>query len=189
MCEEKDSALMLERWPAVLPDWIVFVPVRVQTPLAERRDDEGEGEGEAGIASDALERIFAYVVARLKPQGRYVVFGHRAGCLLALKLAYKIVASGRSGPSHLFLSGANAPHVVSSGFSAGEAAWEPLPCRLSVLSGKRDSEVMTDRLGEWGRYVRQRCDIHLLGGGTGWKDYLEELVHSCAAILKREYVR
>jgi surfactin synthase thioesterase subunit len=176
---------MLERWSAVLPDWVALVPVHVQATLAERQADEGT----AVAKSDALERIFAYMIERLKPKGRYVVFGHRAGCLLALKLAYLIVASGRPGPSHLILSGANAPHVASSGFAAGETAWEPLPCRLSILSGKRDSEVMPDRLGEWSRYVRQRCDIHLLGGGARWKDHLEELVHSCVAILKREYVR
>lgn len=46
-------------------------------------------------------------------RGRFALFGHSMGALLAFELARKVTAQRGSGPMHLFVSGQRGPHMPS----------------------------------------------------------------------------
>jgi surfactin synthase thioesterase subunit len=186
--DKRDSLLMRERWAERFPAWIGFVPVNASLLLPLQEPGGSDSSDEAPTAE--LDELAKYVAELIDPREPYAFIGYREGCRIAHRLAASMVQAGASAPSHLLLAGANPPHVSDLGFGRQGEGWMPLPCRLSILSGRQDKEVPPGRLSEWSRYAQGRCDIHSLAGGPAvWSEQPEELIQSCMIILEREYAQ
>lgn len=98
------SSAIYNRWKESLSHNIELMPielagrgVRINEPLYNRR-------------SDAVNDVFSLVEKHLT-RDPYMIFGHSMGALMTFELAHKIKESGLPNPSHLFFSGASAPHL------------------------------------------------------------------------------
>lgn len=99
------TATIYRRWSEQLGSSIEVVPL----------DPAGRGArfGEPFHPSvaDALHDLKRRAAAAI--HGRYAIFGHSMGALLACELARELAASSLPPPAHLFLSGKPPPHVLS----------------------------------------------------------------------------
>lgn len=95
------SATMYLRWRRLLPAWIRLVPVELP--------GRGSRLGEAYVEDfdDLVERLCEEQAEPL--QGRYALFGHSMGALLAYAIAQRQHAAGGVLPRALFVSASPAP--------------------------------------------------------------------------------
>ncbi|UPJ46492.1 thioesterase [Bradyrhizobium sp. 200] len=97
------SAMFYARWRRLLPSWI---DVRsVEWPGRGARMDEPLATDPGELAS----QLAAEIHARL--DGRYALFGHSLGALIAFEVAHSLLDRGAPAPAILFASGAEAPAV------------------------------------------------------------------------------
>jgi surfactin synthase thioesterase subunit len=95
------SATMYLRWGRLLPGWIQVVPVELP--------------GRGGRLGEAFVEDFDELVAQLCEeqaqtlQGRYALFGHSMGALLAYGMALRLRTQMQAMPCALFVSGSPAP--------------------------------------------------------------------------------
>ncbi|WP_284402708.1 alpha/beta fold hydrolase [Acidovorax sp. SUPP2825] len=95
------SATMYLRWRRQLPQWMHLVPVELP--------------GRGGRLGEPAVEDFAQMVAlvcreqRSAIQGRFVLFGHSMGALLAFGMARHLRATGRELPLAVVASGSSAP--------------------------------------------------------------------------------
>ncbi|OEZ64151.1 linear gramicidin dehydrogenase LgrE [Duganella sp. HH105] len=95
------SATMYLRWRRLLPEWVRIVPVE----LPGRGARIGEPYQEDCVR--LVEQICDEHAAAM--QGRYALFGHSMGALLAYAVAQRQRALGRTLPCVVFASGSPAP--------------------------------------------------------------------------------
>ncbi len=95
------SATAYSRWQRRLPSWIRVVPVELA----------GRGVRLAEPMVEDFDRSVAELCEGQGPamQGRYALFGHSMGALLAYAIAQRQRALGRPLPRALFASGSPAP--------------------------------------------------------------------------------
>lgn len=88
-------------------------------PEIELRPIELAGRGKRFSAplyediQDAVEDVFNTIKDEIQ-ENQYILFGHSMGGLIAYELAQHIRKSSTPNPSHVFVSGRSAPHVVRS---------------------------------------------------------------------------
>lgn len=75
----------------------------------------------------------------------YVIFGHSMGAIVGFELARTLVLRQKPAPSHLFVSGANAPHVPRNVESLHDLPDDQLVCTLSERYGGIPREVLEHR--------------------------------------------
>lgn len=66
---------------------------------------------------DKMENLLedAYkVIAPFLFEGKFTLFGHSMGGLIAFEMAHKIYTTSRLSPKHVFISSANVPHAIKS---------------------------------------------------------------------------
>ncbi|WP_043481830.1 thioesterase II family protein [Janthinobacterium sp. HH01] len=95
------SATMYLRWRRLLPEWLRIVPVELPGRGARI------GEPYQEDCTRLVDRICGEHAASM--QGRYALFGHSMGALLAYAVAQRRRALGLSLPCALFASGSPAP--------------------------------------------------------------------------------
>jgi surfactin synthase thioesterase subunit len=95
------SATMYLRWRHLLPAWIRVVPLELP--------GRGSRLGEAFV--EDLQRLIAQICDEqaVAMQGRYALFGHSMGALLAYGVAQRQRALGRPLPCAVFVSASPAP--------------------------------------------------------------------------------
>jgi surfactin synthase thioesterase subunit len=62
---------------------------------------------------DEMAEGVADEIARRRGDGRYFIYGHSMGALLAFEAYYKLVERGVERPCHMFFSGKTPPHLRS----------------------------------------------------------------------------
>jgi surfactin synthase thioesterase subunit len=111
------SATMYLRWRARLPAWLSLVPVELP--------------GRGGRMAEALEDDADRLVGQLccehlaRTRGRYALFGHSMGAMLAHAMASRWQAEGLPAPMAVFVSACPAPaHRERQRFAGHrDAAW------------------------------------------------------------------
>lgn len=95
------SATMYLRWRRALPAWLRVVPVELP----------GRGERYAQAYAADLDTLAAQLCDRHESdlQGRFVLFGHSMGALLAYRMASRLRRQGRRLPELLVASASPAP--------------------------------------------------------------------------------
>lgn len=101
------SASVYEKWKPMFSGEIEVVPVEL--PGRGRRFTEPLHTRISSLVYDAYSRLSPRLAA-----GRYALFGHSLGSVIALELARHAVRSGCPAPVHLFVSGRAAPQNPSS---------------------------------------------------------------------------
>ncbi|SDC69127.1 Surfactin synthase thioesterase subunit [Paracidovorax valerianellae] len=132
------SAAMYLRWRRLLPAWLRVVPVELP------------GRG-ARLAEDFVKDFDALVLqlcAEQAPgmQGRYVIFGHSMGALLAYGLARQQMRSGDPLPQALLLSASAAPSMRDPGRFAGKDNDAALIADLREQGGTPEEVFESDEL-------------------------------------------
>ena len=97
------GASAYQHWEAWVPDDVELVPVRL--PGRERRFAEPPARRVAELVDALLEPLLA------RAGGRFALFGHSLGGLLAYELARATAKAGRP-PALLAVSGCPAPHLL-----------------------------------------------------------------------------
>jgi len=95
------SATVYARWRRCLPDWLEVKPVEL--PGRGMRFDEPPQSDLNALAGQLADEL------RPATGGRYALFGHSLGALLALEVAHRLAADPGGTPSGLFVSGTHAP--------------------------------------------------------------------------------
>lgn len=95
------SATMYLRWRRLLPQWVRIVPVELP----------GRGSRLSQPALRDFDALAARICAEQAEamQGRFALFGHSMGALLAYGVACRLRATGRTLPMALLASGSAAP--------------------------------------------------------------------------------
>lgn len=107
------SATMYLRWRRLLPQWIRVVPVELPgrgARLGERHVEDFEALA-AQLCHEHAETL----------RGRYALFGHSMGALLAYRIAQRQSMAGRRLPCALFVSASPAPSRRDPGRFAGKS--------------------------------------------------------------------
>jgi len=95
------SATMYLRWRRLLPHWITLVPLELP----------GRGARLGEVLLEDFNALVAVLYAEhgAEMQGRFALFGHSMGALLAWGLTQRLHADGRPLPQALLVSGSAAP--------------------------------------------------------------------------------
>ncbi|RST55764.1 thioesterase II family protein [Variovorax sp. MHTC-1] len=95
------SATMYLRWRRVLPRWIELVPIELP----------GRGSRIGERFAEDFDELVAFLCEERSHalRGRYALFGHSMGALLAWGMATRLHALGQPLPRALFVSGSPAP--------------------------------------------------------------------------------
>lgn len=93
------SATMYLRWRRALPAWITLTPLELP--------GRGSRLGEPYVLD--FDQLVTQLTRECVPQGRFVLFGHSMGALLAWGMAQRWREQGRPLPLALFVSGCAAP--------------------------------------------------------------------------------
>ncbi len=97
------SAAIYRKWAEQLPASLELMPVELPGHGGRLREAPLHSVAEMGAsAADALAHLC---------QGRYSVFGHSLGAMVAFEMVRILVGRGQP-PVHLFVSGCRAPHVL-----------------------------------------------------------------------------
>ncbi|GGI43484.1 hypothetical protein GCM10008018_02310 [Paenibacillus marchantiophytorum] len=187
-------------WSGELPASIRFHGVELlQTGLSMREVYSARWE-------QALEEAVLSISKQLVPNEEYVFVGHCWGSLLAFEVSHRLMGAGLREPSHLFLSGCSAPHLLRTRSEAGGLQKEDFGCqpvgeyrppvdreqlrsRISVFTGNKDEHAMIDQLSEWSRYTSKICDVHVCEGNHAfWQADIIRWLQVAQTIVEREYM-
>lgn len=127
---------MFNLWRRILPGFIEVCPILL--PGREGRLSEDSFTDSDTLIEQVTAGIADYI------DRPYAIFGHSMGSLLAFELAHSLRAHGLREPSHLFLSGRNAPHLY-----LGQTRLHQLPddrflAELDARYGGLPQEVLAD---------------------------------------------
>lgn len=155
------SAQVYLRWQRHLPAWLELHPLELP----------GRGERAEEPAQTDIVGLARQLARELEPtlrHGRYAVFGHGLGALLACELLHVLRARGLPMPRCLFVSGAAAPaRRDECGASLFHLGHDPAP--VTGISGSMALPLLrADYLLCVGHRPRPRtpldCPIHVLSG-------------------------
>jgi medium-chain acyl-[acyl-carrier-protein] hydrolase len=125
-------------WGRELPDWLEVHAVQLPGREARLREPLPD---DVGALADELAQVLD-----VRADGRYALFGHSMGALVAFELARRLEAAGRA-PARLFVAGYGAPHVYRSttripAMSHDEVVEELRRTRATPDSVLTDSDLM-----------------------------------------------
>jgi len=132
------SATMYLRWRRLLPQWVRVVPVELP--------------GRGGRLAERLEPDFDALVARLcieqaeAMRGRFALFGHSMGALLAYGVACRLRSTGRPLPLALLAAGSPAPSQRDPARFAGKDDDASLVADLRRQGGTPDAVFASPEL-------------------------------------------
>ena len=130
------SATMYLRWRRLLPEWIRVVPVELP--------------GRGGRLGEPFVEDFGRLVAQIcdeqaaAMQGRYALFGHSMGALLAYGMAQHQRALGKPLPRAMFVSGSPAPSRRDPDRFAGKGDDAALIADLRKQGGTPEEVLASD---------------------------------------------
>lgn len=121
------SAMMYMRWRRLLPAWLSVVPVELP----------GRGSRLAESFVEDFDALVSRICDEQAPamQGRFALFGHSMGALLASGVARRLQLTGRAMPLALVVSGSPAPSQRDAGRFAGKTSDEHLVADLREQGG------------------------------------------------------
>lgn len=125
------SARSFVRWRRELPPVVVARPLEIAGKGLRSREPRAATLGEAA----------ADLAARVDPGGRYALFGHSMGGLLAHETAQALARLGRPAPAFVVVAAARPPHLL------GDSPYGP-------LLGLGD-DALLDALAAHGRIPRE----------------------------------
>lgn len=102
------SASVFDKWRPLFRGAVDIVPVEL--PGRGRRFSETPMTRIQPLAADAVSRLSPRLYA-----GRYALFGHSLGSVVALEFARQAIRLGHPPPVHLIVSGRAAPQAETSG--------------------------------------------------------------------------
>ena len=132
------SATRYLRWRRLLPEWIRVVPVELP--------------GRGGRLGEPFVEDFGRLVAQIcdeqaaAMQGRYALFGHSMGALLAYGMAQHQRALGKPLPRAMFVSGSPAPSRRDPDRFAGKGDDAALIADLRKQGGTPEEVLASDEL-------------------------------------------
>jgi surfactin synthase thioesterase subunit len=124
------------QWPSYPSRWATFVPI--QLPGREERFTE-----EPCVT---MEQVVAECVSQVSPvadRGRFALFGHSFGALVAYETARYLIEETGYRPAHLIVSGVAAPSVRRAELGLSSCSDDEFVARLTRLVGY-DHEAFHD---------------------------------------------
>jgi len=122
------SATMYNSWKKYLDKKIILMPIELAGKGLRLKENMYDSFGEA------VEDLYKYITINISCSN-YAIFGHSMGSALAYELAKKITYNNIQLPSHLFLSGRNAPHKSNKNLKLHKLSNEKLTIELLKLGG------------------------------------------------------
>lgn len=121
------SATVYARWRRCLPGWLEVKPVELP----------GRGMRFGEPLQSGLDALAGQLADELRPAtgGRYALFGHSLGALLAFEVAHRLAAGPGGAPLGLFVSGTHAPSRRDAARYAGLRTDRELIAELRRLNG------------------------------------------------------
>jgi surfactin synthase thioesterase subunit len=149
------GAAMYRRWPALLPESVD--PVLVRMPGRESRFGEP-------LIDDFTTAVAALAAGLDGCFDRpYALFGHSMGAHLAFALAVERDVAGLRLPEHMFVSGTRPPHLFRPPFGSEPHSDEQLVAALAEMGGT-DSLILSDREARRIILAPFRADLRICAG-------------------------
>jgi medium-chain acyl-[acyl-carrier-protein] hydrolase len=129
------GASMYREWPALFPDWLEIVALRL--PGREARIEETPLRSVPEMVDELIDPLASLGA---EAAGSYSLFGHSLGAITSFELAREVRRRGHPAPRHLFVSGRCAPHIPHG---VAEISDLPDPEFLDAIGGMGGMPVDT----------------------------------------------
>ncbi|MCG7407064.1 thioesterase domain-containing protein [Paenibacillus sp. ACRRX] len=129
--------------------WNTFTSHAMEIEAIEIRGrGERFGQGFYQDISEAVDDIYSMIKDKIN-EGKYALYGHSMGTLLAYELYYKILDEGQQKPQHIFFSGRQSPIVQNNMYVSFNMSDDEFIAKIIALGGIHEELTQSKELMEF----------------------------------------